>query len=351
MFDCRVVRVLISSPGDCRVERNEMVKELHYWNMSYAESTGIYLAPWRWEENSYATYGHASGQETLNEQLVSKADICVAFFRHRLGTPTADYDSGTVEEIERCAERGLKPAVHFLDDGTRPPHEEESRLLEYQESLQGKGFYYLTYQSHMDGVRMAMVAVKARVDELLKQKTPVNQPEQVPAPQPTSDANPNRGRNSLDATPSRSIEDPYARQIILESRRRNRHLTELMSGMQGLVQQDWTVEIGGFESGWELENASGLPLELRSYRVVADYPGSRIEDVWAEGTPQQVIAPSEHFTIEDYGGREAYELRGARIQVEYVADGVFLQGELPVEPTDDDFSEDDNDDYDDAVNA
>ncbi|WMY77867.1 hypothetical protein [Citricoccus sp. I39-566] len=328
MLNSRVLRVLIAAPGDCQEERDGMVKELHAWNVSYAESTGIYLWPWRWEENSYATYG-LSGQETLNEQLVSKADMCVAFFRKKLGTPTDDYDSGTVEEIERSAARGLKPAVHFLDDGSRPPYEEEGRLVKFKKSLETRKFYYMPYKTHVDGVRLAMVAVRARVDYFLKKELAAAEAESAPAPtsELAATSTPETASTSRRPAPG----SPYADSILHVAQRGGRRIVDMVSGMQGLVRHDWKAEVSDFGNGWEIKNTSGLPVELRRYRVLEEPSGSSNGEVWAKGVPAKTIRPNEPFLIADPYDRPERELSQANIRVEYVAEDVFLEGVVPME--------------------
>lgn len=48
----------------------------------------------------------STGQGQINEQLVDAADIVLAVFDARLGSPTAVAISGTAEEIFRAHDRG-----------------------------------------------------------------------------------------------------------------------------------------------------------------------------------------------------------------------------------------------------
>lgn len=336
MLNCRVLRVLIASPGDCQEERDEMVRALHAWNYDHAEHFNVYLWPWRWEENSYSTYG-MSGQETLNEQLVRRADLVVAFLRNKLGTPTEKYESGTVEEIEECRQRGLFPAVHFLTGAQASPSEEEAQRLEaYRKQLEEKKFYYKPFTSTADAVRQAMSSVVARVYELSQESpsedearpaTEERQPISEPTPAPASEV-PAEGANSGRPNGAGSI---YTSSILLDTQRGRRRLIGNLSGMQGLVHHDWIAEVSEFENGWEIKNTSGMPLELRRWRVVADYPGSRIEDTWAKDVPARVVQPNERIIILDSDDRDRHELEQARVRVEYSADGVFLEGVVPLE--------------------
>ncbi|MBM7795794.1 DUF4062 domain-containing protein [Pseudoglutamicibacter cumminsii] len=67
-------------------------------------------------------------QEIINAQGVDGADIVVALFGSRLGSPTPDAVSGTVEEIERAVDSG-KP-VHLYFSRAPLPHDVDTVQLE-----------------------------------------------------------------------------------------------------------------------------------------------------------------------------------------------------------------------------
>jgi hypothetical protein len=80
------------------------------WNASYGPSFGSVVVPVSWRENAAARYG-SHPQATLNEQLVDRADVVIALFWSRIGTPTPTAASGTVEEIERSHAAGAYVGV------------------------------------------------------------------------------------------------------------------------------------------------------------------------------------------------------------------------------------------------
>ena len=63
-----------------------------------------------WRAHSAAEHG-VRPQESLNAQLVEDADIVIALFWHRLGSPTGEAESGTLEEIDRAQARGAYVAI------------------------------------------------------------------------------------------------------------------------------------------------------------------------------------------------------------------------------------------------
>lgn len=112
-FPVRAVRVLVASPGDLPVERDHVEEVLHRWNERRSEESGIVLLPLRWETGSVAVIGEGDAQSVINAQLVDKADIVIALFHAKLGSPTDRAVSGTAEEIERSVEAGKRVHVYF----------------------------------------------------------------------------------------------------------------------------------------------------------------------------------------------------------------------------------------------
>lgn len=101
-----------------------------------------------WRQHSAAEHGERP-QESLNAQLVDEADVVVALFWHRLGSPTGEAESGTSEEIERAhgngsyvailrCERDIDPQALDLEQVTRlrtflGELEPESLMLAYSD--------------------------------------------------------------------------------------------------------------------------------------------------------------------------------------------------------------------------
>lgn len=126
-FPATVLRVLVASPSDVPDARDAVEDALHSWNRLHATTRNVVLLPWRWETNSVPLLG-SHPQEIINAQGVDGADIVVALFGSRLGSPTPDAVSGTVEEIERAVNSG-KP-VHLYFSRAPLPHDVDTAQLE-----------------------------------------------------------------------------------------------------------------------------------------------------------------------------------------------------------------------------
>jgi hypothetical protein len=134
---------MIVSPGDVIQERTICRDTIVEWNAIYSEKGGIILNPIGWEINSYPETGKHP-QDILNRQLLEKADILLAIFWTRIGTPTKEYPSGSIEEISKHIESG-KPALIYFSKAPVIPgsydQDQFEKLQEYQKSIQDKSYY------------------------------------------------------------------------------------------------------------------------------------------------------------------------------------------------------------------
>jgi len=105
---------MIASPSDVLKERNIASEVVYYWNTLISQKNRIVLLPICWETHSAPLMG-ARAQEVINKLVTDKADLLVGIFWTRIGTKTGDFESGTIEEIERHIENG-KPAMLYFSD-------------------------------------------------------------------------------------------------------------------------------------------------------------------------------------------------------------------------------------------
>ena len=111
-FTATVHRVMIASPGDVHGERSLVREVVHEWNAVHAARRGLVLLPLGWETNVAPEMGDEP-QSIINERILDDADLLVGIFWTRLGTPTAGYASGTVEEIEEHLAAGRPAMLYF----------------------------------------------------------------------------------------------------------------------------------------------------------------------------------------------------------------------------------------------
>ncbi|MGV7235166.1 MAG: hypothetical protein ACQ9ET_02810 [Nitrosomonadaceae bacterium] len=150
-YAAKVFNVMIASPGDVASERAIIRDVIYEWNAVHSVSRAIVLLPIGWESHASPEMG-GSPQEIINDQVLDKCDFLVGVFWTRIGTPTTEYASGTVEEIEKHIESG-KPAMLYFSsqpvalDSVDTKQVEEVR--KFKESCQSRGLYE-SYDSHTD---------------------------------------------------------------------------------------------------------------------------------------------------------------------------------------------------------
>ena len=111
-YDSRVYRILIASPSDVEEEREIAVRVIQEWNDLYSYSRKVTLLPLRWETHTAPEYG-TRPQEVINRTIVDQCDLLVGVFWTRLGSPTGEADSGTLEEIARVGDAGKPVMLYF----------------------------------------------------------------------------------------------------------------------------------------------------------------------------------------------------------------------------------------------
>ena len=104
--------ILISSPSDVEKYVKNVQKAIKQYNTEYGLLSGIVFDYKNWKENVYPKYGEQA-QDVINRQIVEKSDIVIALFGAKLGTPTKEHQSGTIEEIVKITKLGGKALTFF----------------------------------------------------------------------------------------------------------------------------------------------------------------------------------------------------------------------------------------------
>src|SRR5215467_1509803 len=111
-FNATVLRVMIASPSDVPKERAVVREVVTEWNSTNGAHRNLMLLAVGWETDVAPEMGDAP-QSIIDKRILQDADLLVGMFCTRLGTPTASYASGAVEEIEEHVKAG-KPAMLYF---------------------------------------------------------------------------------------------------------------------------------------------------------------------------------------------------------------------------------------------
>jgi hypothetical protein len=140
------LNILIASPTDVIEERDIVERVLHAWNASHFERMGVMLRPVRWESHAYPASGDRP-QAIINKQIVESGDILIGIFGYRLGTPTGEAQSGTIEEIEEFRKAGKYVALYFSTaDVPRSADRAQMEALEAYKRERQKDTLYFEFE-------------------------------------------------------------------------------------------------------------------------------------------------------------------------------------------------------------
>jgi hypothetical protein len=135
--DAKVYRIFIASPSDIKEERKIVREQIARWNSLHAINYQMFLQPV--EGGNSAPSLDDRGQAIINK-LVDDCDLLIGIFSTRLGTPTPEAESGTVEEIDRARSAVKRCMVYFRNESEfQNDKSEYERLQEYKEKLKPNG--------------------------------------------------------------------------------------------------------------------------------------------------------------------------------------------------------------------
>lgn len=118
-YNATVYEVFIASPTDVQEERAYLEEEIYRWNRKNTSYTNIVLMPVMWEHDTYSSISGQEPQKEINDQIKDSADLVIGIFHARLGTPTDNADSGSVQEIREHLDAD-KPVMAFFSEADIP---------------------------------------------------------------------------------------------------------------------------------------------------------------------------------------------------------------------------------------
>lgn len=142
-YNAITYNILIASPSDVTAERGVVRDVVYEWNAIQSLQRSAVLLPIGWETHASPEMG-AHPQEIINQQIVERCDLLVGIFWTRLGTPTPNHPSGTVEEIETIIAAGKPAMLYFSSQPVALDSvdtEEYARLKDFRDSCKDRGLY------------------------------------------------------------------------------------------------------------------------------------------------------------------------------------------------------------------
>lgn len=127
-YRANIYNVMIASPSDVTQERELTRKIIHEWNYVNSMKEKIALIPLGWETHSSPEMGDPA-QKIINRQVLEHSDLLIGIFWTRLGTPTNDFKSGTVEEIEEHIAK-KKPTMLYFSTAPASPETIDQKQID-----------------------------------------------------------------------------------------------------------------------------------------------------------------------------------------------------------------------------
>lgn len=143
MYNAKVLPILIASPSDVFDERKAATEIVYEFNFTDSFQNNLVLLPVGWDTHASPELGQAP-QDQINERLVDRCDVVVGVFWTRVGTPTANEISGSIEEIKRHYEAGKPVLLYFSEQPVAPESIDQKQyaaLKQFKEWCQPLGLY------------------------------------------------------------------------------------------------------------------------------------------------------------------------------------------------------------------
>lgn len=144
MFIANCYNVMIVSPSDVVDERAIIGNCLYNWNDINGEAYNILFRVLDYQKNAHPDSG-LHPQDSINIQLLKKADLVIAIFWTKIGSPTQKHVSGSAEEVLNHINNGKKALIYFNDEAVNPSkvdHEQYAKLIEFKNQLKSKCLYW-----------------------------------------------------------------------------------------------------------------------------------------------------------------------------------------------------------------
>lgn len=172
----QLFRILLAAPADTMEEQIIVPAVIAEWNVQHGDGMGVRVELLNWRTHAHPAAG-GRPQALINRQFADRADMVLAIFSRRLGSPTGKAASGTVEEIERARRRDKKVMVYFsqrpLAAGERLDSREQAKIERFRRKL-GRSALYGTYRDMKEleaEVRKGLALVMGEVVALARKKS------------------------------------------------------------------------------------------------------------------------------------------------------------------------------------
>lgn len=172
-------RVFLSSPNDVTTYRDIVEKTINILNEDFLEERPQILSLIS-SDDVTSNFG-AHPQTIIDDQVADNYDLIIVIFHARIGTPTSEYDSGTVQEFYTAFNRlktrnDVEIQMYLCDDSLPPSHIDGKQfflLSEFKRNVSQEGLWK-EFKGKSDFQKKLKSGVKNYLNNSLR-KIPKNQ--------------------------------------------------------------------------------------------------------------------------------------------------------------------------------
>ncbi len=171
-----LLHLTLCGPGDVQKEINIAREVITDWNTQHGDGLALFVKHQHWKTDAYPDASDRA-QGVINGQLIDSADILVAIFWTRFGSPTGISDSGTEEEIRRGIDLKKQVAVYFSELEPLPAGTDSvqlRRLNSFREEMRPKSLCWSFHRRQefreLFATHLAKIVHKLRPPKVVKPK-------------------------------------------------------------------------------------------------------------------------------------------------------------------------------------
>jgi FtsZ family, C-terminal domain. len=166
--------IFVASPSDVTAEREAVKEIISNLNDTVLSYLGLYMELISWESHAVPDMGRP---QAIVNRVIEDIDIFIGILWSRIGTPTEEYISGTLEEFEKAYRSWKKtgsPRImfYFCDLPPKTRGVESARQFleveKFREEFPEKGLYwtYTTVESFANIIRNHLTRIAYQIGKL-----------------------------------------------------------------------------------------------------------------------------------------------------------------------------------------